>query len=253
MHLLGIDRTDLYLAFPTLVNPEIERQFMALIERRSTGEPVAYITGQRGFMGLDFQVDRNVLIPRPETEWLVEWAMERIEHRSEPLTVVDVGTGSGAIAVSIATHAQARADIRVVASEYSGTAIQVAATNAARLAPGKVHLVRGDLLEWCSGPIDLLVANLPYLRDDQVHDSIAWEPPVALFAGRTGFDLYERLLHQASELLRPGGGAACEIDPAQRDHALHVAQSAFPAATVQVEPDLAGLDRYLVIDLTATG
>src|SRR5690606_13335515 len=210
-------------------------------------EPVAYITGHREFMGLDFLVDRRVLIPRPETEYLVEWALAWLRERGGDRLVVDVGTGSGAIAVSLA----ARADdppLRVVGSDRSLYALRVAAINRDRLAPGRVALVAGDLLSWCRPGIDLVLANLPYLRPDQANVGIAWEPAVALYAGETGFGLYEQLLPQVAARLRTGGAVGCEIDPSQRAIAIATARAHFPTARITVRPDLAGLDRYLIIE-----
>lgn len=246
-HLLGLDRARLYARLPEPAPPGTAERYRALIERRAAGEPVAYITGHREFMGLDFLVDRRVLVPRPETEHLVEWALGWLRRRRGHRLVVDVGTGSGAIAVSLAVHA-ADPTIRIVGSDRALDALQVAAANRDRLAPGRVALVAGDLLTWCRPGIDLVLANLPYLRPDQAHAGIAWEPQVALYSDGTGFELYRRLLPQAAERLRRGGAVGCEIDPSQREVALATARAHFPGARIEVRPDLAGLDRYLLIE-----
>lgn len=246
-HVLGVDRTGLYTRLPEPAPPGAAERYRALLARRVTGEPVAYITGHREFMGLDFLVDRRVLVPRPETEYLVEWALAWLARRPDARLVVDVGTGSGAIAVSVAAHAADRVP-RVVGSDRSRDALSVAAANRDRLAPGRVAFVAGDLLAWCRPGIDLVLANLPYLRPDQAHPGIAWEPEVALYAGETGFSLYQQLLPQAAARLQPGGAVACEIDPDQRRAALTTARTHFPGARVDVRPDLAGLDRYLIIE-----
>ncbi|ACZ39334.1 peptide chain release factor N(5)-glutamine methyltransferase [Sphaerobacter thermophilus] len=246
-HLLSIDRATLYARLPDPAPPDTVERYRDLIARRAAGEPVAYITGHREFMGLDFLVDRRVLIPRPETEYLVEWALAWLRERGGDRLVVDVGTGSGAIAVSLAAHADDPA-LRVVGSDRSLDALRVAAINRDRLAPGRVALVAGDLLSWCRPGIDLVLANLPYLRPDQAHAGIAWEPAVALYAGETGFGLYEQLLPQVAQRLRPRGAVGCEIDPSQRAIALATARSHFPTARITVRPDLAGLDRYLIIE-----
>lgn len=246
-HLLSIDRATLYARLPDPAPPDTVERYRDLIARRAAGEPVAYITGHREFMGLDFLVDRRVLIPRPETEYLVEWALAWLRERGGDRLVVDVGTGSGAIAVSLAAHAD-DPTLRVVGSDRSLDALRVAAINRDRLAPGRVALVAGDLLSWCRPGIDLVLANLPYLRPDQAHVGIAWEPAVALYAGETGFGLYEQLLPQVAQRLRPRGAVGCEIDPSQRAIALATARSHFPTARITVRPDLAGLDRYLIIE-----
>lgn len=246
-HLLSIDRATLYARLPDPAPPDTVERYRDLIARRAAGEPVAYITGHREFMGLDFLVDRRVLIPRPETEYLVEWALAWLRERGGDRLVVDVGTGSGAIAVSLAAHADDPA-LRVVGSDRSLDALRVAAINRDRLAPGRVALVAGDLLSWCRPGIDLVLANLPYLRPDQAHAGIAWEPAVALYAGETGFGLYEQLLPQVAQRLRTGGAVGCEIDPSQRAIAIATARAHFPTARITVRPDLAGLDRYLIIE-----
>ncbi len=238
MHALGVDPAA----------PEAEARFLAAIARRAAGEPVAYITGTREFMGLPFQVDPRVLVPRPETEYLVEWGLERLRRRPAR-AVVDVGTGSGAVAVSLGHYAGPERARLIVGSDISRDALDVARANAERLAPGRVALVRGDLLAWCRDPVDLLLANLPYLRDEQAHAGIAHEPALALYAPEAGFALYRRLLAQASERLRPGGALICEIDPGQREVALATARERFPLGEARVERDLAGLDRYLIVEL----
>ncbi len=250
MDLLGIDRAGLYLAFPGTVPGEIAGQFREWIECRAAGQPVAYLTGHREFMGLDFLVDRRVLIPRPETEFLVEWALKRLRlDSSGRKLVVDLGTGSGAVAVSLAHLLSDGVNPMIVGSDWNREALQVAAINRDRLAPGRVEFVQGDLLEWCGGGIDLLLANLPYLRQDQSHAGLAWEPEVALYAGVDGLDLYRRLLPRAKELLNPGGALVCEIDPAQAALMTELARRHFPVTHNRVERDLAGFDRYLIIDL----
>lgn len=250
MDLLGIDRARLYLAYPDTALGEITARFREWIERRAAGEPVAYLTGHREFMGLDFLVDRRVLIPRPETEFLVEWALERLRTSATGRKlVVDIGTGSGAVAASLAHLVPDGVNPMIVGSDREREALDVAAMNRDRLAPGRVELVLGDLLEWCGDGIDLLLANLPYLRQDQAHAGLVWEPEVALYAGFDGLDLYRRLLPRAKELLRPDGALICEIDPAQAASTRELAQRHFPTARSRVEHDLAGFDRYLIIDL----
>lgn len=249
MHLLGVDRGWLYLALPDAVLPGVSEAFAALIDRRAAGEPVAYITGHREFMGLDFLVDPRALVPRPETEYLVEWALIHMRAwHDEPRLVVDVGTGSGAIAVSLAHDAHLGARTLVVGSDRSIDALQLARANRERLAASRVALVAGDLLTWCRGRIDLLVANLPYLREDQVHAGLRWEPTTALYAGERGFDLYRTLLPQAAALLAPDGALGCEIDPEQHDLALDLATRVYPEARVEIRRDLAGWERYLIVE-----
>ncbi len=249
-HVLGIDRTELYRRLPLPLNVPLDH-FWELVERRARGEPVAYLTGHREFYGLDFLVTPATLIPRPETEYLVTWAAERLRLRRDRPCCVDVGTGCGAIIIALAVTLQAETSALLVGSDCSLAALQVARANRDRLAPRRVHLVCGDLLSWCRGPLDLVVANLPYLRWEQWHPGIAFEPPEALFAPGDGFGLYAQLLPQAAALLRPGGACILEIDPDQAERAIKTARTAFPTARLAIEPDLAGLARYLTIELPA--
>ena len=250
MELLGIDRAGLYLAYPDTAPEAIAGRFRTWIERRAAGEPVAYLIGHREFMGLDFRVDPRALIPRPETEFLVEWALERLRRSGTGRKlVVDAGTGSAAVAVSLARLLPDDVHPLIVGSDRDRAALDVAAMNRDRLGPSRVQLVHGDLLEWCGGGIDLLLANLPYLREDQAHAGLAHEPGAALYAGVDGLDLYRRLLPQARERLLPGGALICEIDPPQAARMRELARRHFPTASTQVARDLAGLDRYLIIDL----
>ncbi len=250
MHVRGVDRTHLYLDLNTDAPSDVERQYDDLVDRRVDGEPIAYITGHREFMGIDFVVDSRVLIPRPETEGLVERALEWLARHPNATRVIDVGTGSGAIAVALDRFVRADRPLTITASDLSGDALDVAQINVDRSSSRRVGLVRGDLLNWCRGPIDLVVANLPYLRDEQRHAGIAREPDLALYTARQGFALYAQMLPQARALLTQPGAVMCEIDPDQRDMAMTSAEEAFPAAKIQVEADLAGLDRYLIIEAT---
>ena len=249
MDLLGVDRAGLYVAYPEPVTDEIAVRFNHALRRRLAGEPVAYITGHREFMGLDFIVDPRVLVPRPETEGLVEWALEHVRRRGGcDHAIVDVGTGSGAIAVSIAYSLPPDPPRLIVGSDRSLAALAVARVNAERLTPGRVQLVCGNLLDWCRGRVDLILANLPYLRPDEAHPGIAHEPARALYADGAGFALYHELLRQAALLLAPGGAIGCEIGMEQGERAAQEAHALFPNAVIRVEQDLAGRDRYLLIE-----
>ena len=247
MHLLGIDRAHLYVRLPDTPPREVVHALDGLVNRRASGEPVAYITGHREFMGLDFVVDRRVLIPRPETEGLVERALHWIERHPGAAWIADVGTGSGAVAISLDRLAPHDSRLAIVGSDVSRDALTVAHENVSRLNAGRVTLVQGDLLDWCSGPLNLIVANLPYLRDEQRHPGISDEPDLALFAADRGFALYAALIPQSVALLSATGALMCEIDPDQRELALSIAASVFPDARARVEPDLSGRDRYLIV------
>jgi release factor glutamine methyltransferase len=248
---LGLDRTGLFLRLPEPLSADDRRRFEGLVDRRLSGEPVAYLTGTREFMGLSFVVRPGVLVPRPETEILVEWTIDRLRARSgqTPPVVLDVGTGSGVIVLSLASHLGSAWAGRFVGADLSAEALSVAAENRARLGlDERVRLVRGDLASWCSGPIDLLLANLPYLRPEQIeaNPGLAAEPRLALVGGADGLDLCRRLVADAPRLLGSGGTIGLEIDPSQREAVVSLAQAALPDAAIEVLPDLAGLPRHVV-------
>ena len=216
-HVLGVGREALYAHPERELSPAEDAGFQALVERRGRGEPVAYLRGFKEFYGLRFRVDPRVLIPRPETEVLVDAARERIGGR--PLRVVDVGTGSGAIAVAIAAHEHR---VRVIATDSSRDALLVALANA--LANGvadRVEFRQGDLLAPVTERVDLVCANLPYLREDTVKDwvgersSLAFEPREAVVAGTDGLDIIRRCIADLPRVLAPRGAALFECDPPQ--------------------------------------
>jgi release factor glutamine methyltransferase len=246
-HLLGWDRTQLFVGLTDPLPAALVPKYRALLARRGAGTPVAYLVGEREFMGLPFVVGPGVLVPRPETEDLVEWLAARI--RAEPrwqgrAQIVDVGTGSGAIALTLASLLPTA---RVVGVDFSSQALGYARRNRASIGlTGRVGLVRGDLLAPI-GAVDVIAANLPYLRLDQAHAGIAQEPPEALFAGVDGLDLYRALLPQAAPLLRSPGLLVAEIDPEQSAAMTEICRKAFPHAAIEVHRDLAGLDRFISV------
>lgn len=248
-HLLELDRTELFLRLRDPLNREVEVAFQALVARRIAGEPIAFITGTREFMGLAFSVGPGVLVPRPETELLVEWAADWLRDRGAS-TVVDVGTGSGAIALSLATIISG-SNHRIVGSDRSVDALRYASTNRSRF--GLVDTVRfvvGDLLTWIRPPVDLILANLPYLRPDQLasNPDLRMEPELALVSGDDGLSAIRRLLRDIPRVMSPTGAVALEIDPSQvlslRSEIPHV----IPNARIDVLFDLAGLERVVIVE-----
>ncbi|MHB8918822.1 MAG: peptide chain release factor N(5)-glutamine methyltransferase [Desulfocucumaceae bacterium] len=251
----GRDRTALYRDGLDELLAEQEGVFRELLERRASGEPLAYITGVKEFMGLEFRVSPAVLIARPETELLVEKSLEFLKPLPAPV-VVDVGTGSGAIAVSLAAFLK---KARVCAVDISTEALAVAARNAARHGvAARVEFLQGDLLE----PLmkikglraDLVAANLPYVPSSEMPglmpDVREYEPHRALDGGPDGLDHYRRLIPQARELLRDGGRLLMEIAPGQ---GTALRESMGPGWRVEIFNDLAGRERLVIAEKPAVG
>ena len=248
-HALSLDRARLYASLQDEAEaPEVDL-FNGLLERRLDREPLPYITAHREFYGLEFAVDSRVLIPRPDTEVLVEKALEMLEARpaGESPVLVDVGTGCGAIAVALARHLPSA---RIYATDISEDALEVAWSNClAHSVEERVRLLEGDLLEPLPEAVDLIVANLPYVRKGDFQDvqrELLFEPRLALDGGPDGLDPIRRLLEQAPGALREDGAVILEIDPRQADAVTKLARRAFPGAQVSIARDLAGLDRAVI-------
>ena len=251
-HVLGWDRARLLARRLDAAPPAFAAAFDALVERRARDlVPVAYLTGTREFYGLDFAVTPDVLIPRPETELLVDAALACLDAApAHPARVVDVGTGSGCIAVAIAVS---RPRARVLALDRSRPALAVARRNAGHHdLRGRVQLAAADLLSAVASDarLDAVVSNPPYVPDgspDVAPDVERHEPPQALYAGRDGLDVIRRLIAEAGRVLRPGGSLLMEIGAGQADA---VAEHALDADTWTVEPfrlDLQGIPRVAVL------
>lgn len=244
-HVLGWDRAR-WLAESRSAPPAgFLPAFSSLIDRRSSGEPVAYITGTREFWGLDFQVTPAVLIPRPETELLVQEALAIIDQRGAA-TVVDVGTGSGCVAIAIA-HERPR--VRVIATDISGDALDVARANAARHGvAARVDFRHASTLNGV-GAVDLIVSNPPYIPRAEARtlmkDVVDFEPHAALFAGGDGLDVIRAILADAAArqpvppVLFEFGGNEGAVRDAVRASGLRL---------VRVVPDLAGIPRIAVVE-----
>jgi len=247
-HATDCDRTGLYSNWDRLLSGEEEIRFHELTRRRRSGEPVAHITGRKEFMGLDFMVNPSVLIPRPETELLVENALKLMPPAS---TVVDVGTGSGAIAVSLAFHNPGAV---VFAIDCSPEALEVARRNAVKNGVAdRVFFFQGSLLAPLDGllrpgQVDLITANLPYIATGDLQELPRevkmFEPLLALDGGAEGLEHYRRLIPQAEIYLKQGGVLVFEIGFNQARQALNLLNPNLWQATVT--QDLAGLDRLVM-------
>jgi len=252
-HTLGLNRAAILARPDRPLTPKELTRFRDLVARRTAREPLPYITGHREFFGHDFVVDARVLIPRPETELLVEHALRIARPVPRPLEIADVGAGSGAIAVTLAVHLP---HAIVYALDDSAGALAVTAENARRHnVAERVQCRQGDLLAPLPGPVKLIAANLPYVAagewaelQPELHD---YEPYAALVGGPDGLDAIRRLLAAAGPYLHPGGALLLEIGASQGAAVTALARCHFPAADVQLHPDYAGLDRLVIVALSS--
>jgi release factor glutamine methyltransferase len=242
---LGVSREAVLTHPERVIDGSAAARFASLVNRRARAEPLAYLLGQREFYGRVFKVDRRALIPRPETELLVD--IGRAAVASGLSRAVEVGTGSGAVAISLA----AEAGCSVVATDVSLDALALARENARTLGQvARVHLVQTDLLGGLRGPVELLLANLPYIPSGRVlpPDVADYEPDLALYAGPAGTELLERLLRQARSLLADHFEVALELDECdQAQPMLALAQVLYPTARASIQRDAGGYERVLLI------
>ena len=217
-HVLDCNRADLYTADCSPLDPSQQRAFSDLIRRRCRREPLQYLVGKQKFWGLEFHVSPGVLIPRPETEFLIEAVLEQFPDRSVSITLADIGTGSGCLAITLAGLYP---NARILALDFSGAALEVARLNAARYAPARrIEFLEGDLC----GPLisrdpkekmDLLISNPPYIPSPEVGrlqaEVRSYEPRLALDGGRDGLDYFRRILLEGFDCLRPGGHLVLEM------------------------------------------
>lgn len=248
-HILKADRVQLYLDLDRNLTLEQEEIFWQLVKRALSGEPVAYITGQREFYGLDFYVDPRVLIPRPESELLVDIAIN-LSQKHSIATVADVGTGCGAIAISLAVNLP---PAKIYATDISAAALKVALLNCQKYdVENRIHLLEGNLLEPLPEPVDLIIANLPYVKESDLvpNNPISSEPHVALSGGVDGLDKIRQLCHQIQSKLSPGGYLLLEIGLGQAPAVTDLLHSLFPSAEIEVRVDLIGIERVVILALS---
>lgn len=252
MYLQGYGRAQLYARLDEPVDDETAASFRELVLRRVQGEPIAYITSHREFMALDFYVDRRVLIPRPETELLLEYTINKLRDKGwtgEEIPMVDVGTGSGVIAVYLALRFP-RA--KVYATDISTEALEVARLNARRFeVEHRINFLQGNLLEPLPEEAKIIVSNPPYTILAQVEPNVArYEPNVALDGGPKGLAIYRELLRQArSHIVKPGL-IALEIGSEQANDIANLGRFFFPGCLIDVYKDYAGLDRVVILDIS---
>ncbi len=248
-HVLGKDRMYLYVNFDQPLEAGELAVFREAVKKRAMRVPVAYITGRREFFGLPFAVTPAVLIPRPDTEVLVETALRRLQEADSPL-VLDIGTGSGAIIVSLLRKLPTA---RGMATDISAEALAVAADNAANLGVAdRLELCRGDLLTPVAGlAFDAIVSNPPYIsaRDmAALEPELGYEPRGALAGGADGLDFYRRLAGGAAAHLKPGGFLAVEVGAGQARQVAALATEATGLAAAEIVKDYAGVERVVVLE-----
>lgn len=254
-HVLGWSRACVLAERQARLTEAQQHAFTALIGRREALEPLAYIVGHKEFYGLDFEVTPATLVPRPETELLVDLALvwarwreqnQEPQNRAHRLQVADIGTGTGCIATAFAAHFAAA---EIVAVDRSPAALAVAWRNVARHGlAARVQLVEGDLLQPLATPVDLLLSNPPYTILSEIDENVRrHEPHLALDGGMDGLALYRRLLADAPAKLAAGGAIMLEIGAIQGAAVTALAKAAFPNAHVAVHLDLAGHDRVVMV------
>ena len=252
-HILSKSRTWVK-AHPELsLTAKQQKQLEDSLARLERGESFPYVLGHWEFFGLDLKVSPDVLIPRPETELLVEKAITWLKKHPDKRSVADIGTGSGAIAISIAVNIP---DSKIIATDISPRALQIAAQNAARHdTDSKIKFMECDLLPKPTSklqtPVDLLCANLPYIPTKNLRNLSVYkrEPTLALDGGQDGFDLIRRLMNMATAYLAPDAMMLFEIDSTLGEQALQLAHQTFSNAKIQLLQDLTGRDRLLQIEL----
>ena len=259
-HTLGVPRANIMAYSPQ--QPLQSHQLATFRERVTrcvSGEPVAYIVGHVEFYGLDFLTDRRALIPRPETEHLVELALKKpqisnpLEREISKSQIVEVGTGSGCVVVSLAVKLP---EVRLIATDISSDALALAHENAKRhKVSSRIQFLRGDLLAPVTVRVDGVIANLPYVTTAEWQNLPRHirehEPRIALDGGQDGLDLVRRLFAQASQRVKPDGWLLLEIGATQGQAVSALARQAFPLAAVNLHRDYAGLTRVVEIQLRA--
>jgi release factor glutamine methyltransferase len=249
-HAGGVTRQEMIAHRDRALEPEVAQRFAALVARRAAGEPLPYVTGEAGFYGRMFGVDRRVLVPRPETELAIEWAVRHLRAIGrEAGKAADIGTGSGAIAVTLAAELP---DLGVYATDVSAEAIDVARRNGARNNVFQhITFLHGDLAAPLLpfAPFDALIANLPYVPTADcapAPDPVSFEPLLARDGGPDGLDLYRRLMPDLPRLVAPRGIAILEAGPANAAALDAMVREALPNAGIETIRDYADLERFII-------
>ena len=248
-HILKINRAQLYTDLNYELNPEQEKTYWQLIRRRLNGEPSAYITGNREFYGLDFYVNSSVLIPRPESELLVEKAIKIVQNE-HLAAVADIGTGCGAIAISLALNLP---EATIYATDISTAALNVARFNSQQHGVlNRIHLLQGDMLDPLPEPVDLVIANMPYVRESNLDRTspLSFEPKLALNGGSNGLDQIFKLCYQLSNKPNLRSYLLLEIGQNQEKPVVNLLHNLFPSAQIEITRDLSDIPRVVSLSLT---
>jgi release factor glutamine methyltransferase len=247
-HALHIDRIKLYIDFEKEIDKKSLETFKGFITRRVKGEPAAYITGSKHFMSLIFNVTADVLIPRPETELLIENAIELSKAFQGKITLLDIGTGSGIIAVSLAKFIS---DISICATDSSKKALEVAIANAKKHeVENKIQFIEADLFPKDDQRYDIIISNPPYIKTSDIKDLQPeirnFEPFAALDGGPDGLDCYRRIAEKAGGFLKEGGFLLMEVGSDSAKDVAVLIQNALKTKNIRIKKDLNGLDRVVV-------
>jgi len=248
-HIIGKSKSEL-LAHPSPdLSPSQNQLLSKAIKQLQDGIPLPYVIGEWEFFRLSYKVTPDVLIPRPETEGLVELALEWLDANPGKRSCLEIGTGSGCIAISLAKSIP---DLQIIATDISLQALQVAKENASRhKVMSQIHFLERDLFSGITSPIDLLVANLPYIPSEKLRslDVYLSEPSLALDGGQDGLHYIKEVLKEAGQHLNPGGAVFLELDEDCGALALALAKEVWPGITMHLVQDLSGQDRYLSIQI----
>jgi release factor glutamine methyltransferase len=248
-HLTKLSPVQIYTQTEQTLSPEQERGLYKLIERRLRREPTAYIINRREFYGIDFYIDSRALIPRPETELLVDTALAFSKNTCPPI-IADIGTGCGAIAISLALNLP---QSKIYAADISHSALEVARLNCEHhKVTRQITILQGNLLEPLSEPVDLIVANLPYVRSSELDnlspEITGFEPRTAIDGGVNGLNYICQLLEQAGGKINPQGCLLMEIGQNQEQEVIHLIHSYLNKVSFAFIPDLNGINRVVKID-----
>ena len=248
---LGLDRNNFFATLDNPISMRKTSQIKKNLQQRISGIPLSYITKNREFFGIDFFVNENVLIPRQESELLVEKVISFCKKQKKTkFTIADIGTGSGALAISIAKNLS---NVNLIAIDISDKALQIAKKNAKNInVSTKISFLRSNLLENLKTPVNVIVANLPYISTGEMHTlslEVKKEPTIALLGGEDGTDLIAKLIRQSPQYLKKNGKLILEISPSQKNIVFSLIKENFPKSNPKVHEDYAKIERAISIEI----